>query len=256
MAAATTDQSANDSAAIGGVQKTPVQERAVDNKPTLYGFQTCPFCWKVRSLLNWKGVDYSSVEVDPMTKAEIKWANWKSVPVFVDADGTQVNDSNQILHYVDEQLGGTTRFAREGADAEQDRWMAFSDEVMAKSIVPVVYGSLRSSVAAMKYVTGVERFSRIQALKAKWLGAIVMRMIGRSRAKLFDLPPEENLTAQLDKLSAAFTPDFIGGAQPNGGDFANYGILRSTQGLRGFDLVENHPLAGPWYHRMQELSST
>jgi hypothetical protein len=105
-------------------------------------------------------------------------------------------------------------------------------------------------------VTGVERFSRGQALKAKWLGAIVMRMIGRSRAKLFDLPPEENLTAQLDKLSAAFTPDFLGGAQPNGGDFANYGILRSTQGLRGFDLVENHALAGPWYHRMQELSST
>jgi microsomal prostaglandin-E synthase 2 len=256
MAAANTDQSANDNAACAGVQETRVQERAVDNKPTLYGFQTCPFCWKVRSLLNWKGVDYSPVEVDPMTKAEIKWANWKAVPVFVDADGTQVNDSNQILHYVDEQLGGPPRFAREGADAEQDGWMAFSDEVMAKSIVSVVYGSLRSSIAAMNYVTGVERFSRGQALKAKWLGGIVMRMIGRSRAKLFDLPPEENLTAQLDKLSAAFTPDFLGGAQPNGGDFANYGILRSTQGLRGFDLVENHPLAGPWYHRMQELSST
>ena len=92
-----------------GVQDARVTERVVDNKPTLYGFQTCPFCWKVRSLLNWKGVEYSSVEVDPMTKAEIRWANWKSVPVFVDADGTQVNDSNSILHYVDEKLGGVYR---------------------------------------------------------------------------------------------------------------------------------------------------
>ena len=239
-----------------GVQNSPVTERVVDNKPTLYGFQTCPFCWKVRSLLNWKGVDYSAVEVDPMTKAEIRWSNWKSVPVFVDADGTQVNGSNSILHYVDEKLGGARRFAPEGADEVQDRWMSFSDETLAKSIVAVVYGSYRSSLAAMDYVTRVERFSRWQAFKAKWLGAVVMRLIGRSRAKMFERGPEENLSAQLDLLSGAFNPDFIGDTKPNGGDFANYGILRSIQGLRGFDIVENHPAAGPWYRRMQELSST
>jgi len=233
-----------------------VPERVVDNKPTLYGFQTCPFCWKVRSLLNWKGVEYSSVEVDPVTKAEIRWANWKSVPVFVDADGTQVNDSNSILHYVDEKLGGAARFARNGKNEAQDRWLSFSDQTLAKSIVPVVYGDFRSSLAAMAYVTSVERFSGWQAFKAKWLGAVVMRLVGRSRAKLFDLPPEENLSAQLDLLSGAFSPDFLGGSAPDGADFANYGILRSTQGLRGFDIVEGHPTAGPWYRRMQELSAT
>ncbi len=239
-----------------GVQETRVTERVVDNKPTLYGFETCPFCWKVRSLLNWKGVDYRSVEVDPMTKAEIRWANWKSVPVFVDADGTQVNDSNAILHYVDERLGGPARFARAGENAEQDRWLAFSDQTLAKSIVAVVYGTFRSSLAAMAYVTSVERFSPWQAFKAKWLGAVVMRLIGRSRAKMFDLAPEANLAAQLDLLSGAFSPDFLGGSAPDGADFANYGILRSTQGLRGFDIVESHPAAGPWYRRMQELSAT
>jgi microsomal prostaglandin-E synthase 2 len=245
-----------DTASRVGVQDVPVPERVVDHKPTLYGFQTCPFCWKVRSLLNWKGVDYSSVEVDPVTKAEIRWAGWKSVPVFVDADGTQVNDSNSILHYIDEKLGGAARFARAGENEEQDRWLAFSDQTLAKSIVPVVYGSFRSSLAAMAYVTSVERFSRWQAWKAKWIGAVVMRLIGRSRAKMFDLPPAENLAAQLDRLAGAFRPDFLGGTVPDGGDFANYGILRATQGLRGFDIVAGHPTAGPWYRRMQALSAT
>ncbi|MFQ5512095.1 MAG: glutathione S-transferase N-terminal domain-containing protein [Candidatus Krumholzibacteriia bacterium] len=239
-----------------GAQDTRVPERVVGNKPTLYGFQTCPFCWKVRSLLNWKGVDYSSVEVDPMTKAEIRWADWKSVPVFVDADGTQVNDSNSILHYVDQKLGGAARFARNGEDEKQDLWMSFSDQTLAKSIVPVVYRNLRSSLAAMDYVTSLERFSRWQAFKAKWLGAVVMRLLGLSRARMFELGPEENLTAQLDLVSAALSPDFLGGSSPNGADFANYGILRSTQALRGFDLVARHPAAGPWYRRMQELSAT
>jgi hypothetical protein len=83
-----------------------------------------------------------------------------------------------------------------------------------------------------------------------------MRLIGRSRAKMFDLPPAENLAAQLDRLAGAFRPDFLGGTVPDGGDFANYGILRATQGLRGFDIVAGHPTAGPWYRRMQALSAT
>ena len=89
-----------------GVQPTKVPERSVDNKPTIYAFETCPFCWKVRSLLSWKGIDYRQVEVDPMKKSELKWSEWNAVPVFVDGDGTQVNDSNDILHYINSNYEG------------------------------------------------------------------------------------------------------------------------------------------------------
>ena len=81
-----------------------------------------------------------------------------------------------------------------------------------------------------------------------------MRMVGKSRAKMFDEAPRENLLTQLNSMSSAIDEDFFGGNSPNGADFANYGILRSMQGLNGFDIVEKHTVIWPWYSRMQILS--
>nr|AIF18038.1 microsomal prostaglandin-E synthase 2 (PTGES2) [uncultured marine group II/III euryarchaeote KM3_80_G12] len=249
------EQSIPDSgAAQSGPQADKVAAAVVDQKPTLYCFETCPFCWKVRSLLAWKGVAYSKVEVDPLKKGELGFSDWKAVPVFVDSDGTQVNDSNDILEWINSNHEGATSFPAAGTDAEQERWMEFSNAVLGKSIVPVIYRTFGSSLKALAYVTSVEKFGRWQAWKAKWIGAFVMRMIGRSRAKLWDLPPEANLAHQLDELATGIEGDFLGGDSPDGGDFANYGMLRSMQGLRGFDIVEGHSSIGPWYGRMQSTS--
>jgi hypothetical protein len=56
-------------------------------------------------------------------------------------------------------------------------------------------------------------------------------------------------------MATAIDEDFFGGTTPNGADYANYGILRSMQGLNGFDIVENHQTIWPWYSRMQLHSS-
>ena len=76
----------------GGVQPKKVPEKSIDGKPTIYTYATCPFSLKVKSLLKSRGIDFSNVEVDPMKKTELKWSDWTKVPVFVDADGTHVND--------------------------------------------------------------------------------------------------------------------------------------------------------------------
>ena len=235
----------------GGPQEHKVPGAVVDGRSTLYCFESCPFCWKVRSLLAWKGVGYSKVEVDPMKKAELGFSDWKVVPVFIESDGTQVNDSNDILHWVNSEHEGAARFPAPGEDANQDEWMEFSNEVLGKSIVPVVYRNFAASLRALNYVTEVENFGRWQAWKAKWIGAVVMRMVAKNRAKTWELPPEENLSHQLDTLSTGLSSDFLGGDSPDGGDFANYGILRAMQGLRGFDIIEGHGDIGPWYARMQ-----
>ena len=47
---------------------------------------------------------------------------------------------------------------------------------------------------------------------------------------------------------------FFGEGEPNGADFANFGILRSMQGLNGVDIVERHEVVSSWYARMQEHS--
>ena len=237
---------------IGGVQPDKVPERAIDGKPTIYTYATCPFSLKVKSLLKSRGIEFSNVEVDPMKKTELQWSDWKKVPVFVDIDGTHVNDSNDILHYIDENNGN--KFPRDGEDTEQDKWMNFSNEILGKSIVAVIYKNYRTSLHALDYVTKVDKFSLKDRIVSKWLGAVIMRMIGRSRAKMFDQPPRTNLQTQLDSMSSGIKGGFFGGEDPNGADFANYGILRSMQGLNGFDIVESHGVIWPWYNRMQILS--
>ena len=235
-----------------GVQEDLVPERVVNDLPTIYCFETCPFCFKVKALLGSRGIEYSKVEVDPTFKTQLKWSDWGQVPVFVDADGTQVNDSNYILHYIDSR--DSDSFPRKGEDTEQDRWMDFSNKVLGKSIVAVIYTSYRTSLGALDYVTRVDNFSFGSRLTNKWLGAFIMRMVGKSRAKMFDLPPRENLQFQLDEMSKGIEGDFFGDVEPNGADYANFGIIRSMQGLNGFDIVESHPIVSGWYSRMREHS--
>ena len=139
-------------------------------------------------------------------------------------------------------------------DPEQDLWMDFSNKVLGKSIVAVIYTSYRTSLGALDYVTKVDNFSFGSRLVNKWMGAFIMRMVGRSRAKMFELPPRENLQYQLDEMSNGIKGDFFGEGEPNGADFANFGILRSMQGLNGFDIVEKHEVVSSWYTRMQERS--
>ena len=234
------------------IQDNKVPERVVDGLPTMYCFETCPFCFKVKALLGSRGMEYSQVEVDPTFKTQLKWSEWGKVPVFVDLDGTQVNDSNLILLYIDSNGPGS--FPRMGDDPEQDRWMDFSNSVLGKSIVAVIYTSYRTSVQALDYVTRVDNFSFGSRLINKWLGGLIMRMVGKSRAKMFDLPPRENLQHQLDIMSEGIQGDFFGNEEPNGADFANFGILRSMQGLNGFDIVESHNVVSGWYTRMQQHS--
>ena len=235
-----------------GVQETLVPERVVNGLPTMYCFETCPFCFKVKALLGSRGIAYSKVEVDPTFKTQLKWSDWSQVPVFIDVDGTQVNDSNYILHYIDSK--DSNSFPRKGEDPEQDRWMDFSNEVLGKSIVAVIYTSYRTSLHALDYVTMVDNFSFGSRLINKWLGAFIMRMVGKSRAKMFDLSPRENLQFQLDEMSKGIRGDFFGEQEPNGADFANFGILRSMQGLNGFDIVDAHPIVSDWYSRMSKRS--
>ena len=80
--------------ATSGVQDKIVPERVVDGLPTMYCFETCPFCFKVKALLGSRGIEYSKVEVDPTFKTQLKWSEWSHVPVLLDNDVTQVKDSN------------------------------------------------------------------------------------------------------------------------------------------------------------------
>jgi hypothetical protein len=44
-----------------------------DPSVTLYQYQICPFCNTAKAVLAYANVPYKTVEVNPLTKAELKW---------------------------------------------------------------------------------------------------------------------------------------------------------------------------------------
>ena len=57
---------------------------------TLYQFASCPFCNKVRAFLDYYGMKYTIVEVDPLFKKELKSLEYRKVPIVV-IQGIQVS---------------------------------------------------------------------------------------------------------------------------------------------------------------------
>ncbi|XP_063239524.1 prostaglandin E synthase 2 isoform X2 [Bacillus rossius redtenbacheri] len=75
---------------------------------TLFQYPTCPFCCKVRAFLDYFGLPYDVVEVDPVLRREIGWSRYKKVPILVAQLGSgyqQLNDSSMIISALASLLG-------------------------------------------------------------------------------------------------------------------------------------------------------
>ncbi|KAJ8300533.1 hypothetical protein KUTeg_022052 [Tegillarca granosa] len=84
-------------------------------KLTLFQFQTCPFCCKVRATLDYYGISYDIVEVNSVFKTQIKWSNYRKVPILM-CDGVggpdkflQINDSSVIISLIESYLHDTSQ---------------------------------------------------------------------------------------------------------------------------------------------------
>ncbi len=77
-------------------------------KITLYQFTTCPYCAKVRSYLESKGIEFETVNVeydreDPLRKTLFEKSGIGTVPV-IEVDGKFIGESDKIIAYLDEHL--------------------------------------------------------------------------------------------------------------------------------------------------------
>ncbi|CAH1394761.1 unnamed protein product [Nezara viridula] len=69
-------------------------------KIILFQYTTCPFCCKVRAFLDYYGISYDLVEVDSVFRQQLKWTDYKKVPVVLVKIGDkyiQLNDSSMII---------------------------------------------------------------------------------------------------------------------------------------------------------------
>ena len=73
--------------------------------PTLHLLYSCPFCWKVRGLLEHLDIDVNYVGVNGMRiKKDVSFAgDWGKVPVFTDENGAHHVDSTPLLRLIDDK---------------------------------------------------------------------------------------------------------------------------------------------------------
>jgi len=228
-------------------------------KPKLFQYAVCPFCCKVEALLNYKNVPYEAVEVHPLNKKEIRFSpDYKKVPIYIDSNGKQVNDSTPIMRHIDKEYPEKRVFEQNPvAKEKEDEWLKWSDEVLVKALPPVIYQKFGDAVKAFEYITKVGKFSCFQKFYIKYSGAVAMTMVAKKSAKRQNITePEQHLRETLKDWEKALEGSpFLGGIKPNGADLAVYGILKSISNLPGFSIIEENTKVIDWYHKLDELTN-
>ncbi len=77
-------------------------------KITLYQFETCPFCAKVRAKLEEKGLDYKKVNVpqdrESVLRKEIAEKSGVSTVPVIEIDGKWMGESDAIVNYLEKNF--------------------------------------------------------------------------------------------------------------------------------------------------------
>lgn len=228
---------------------------------TLYQFELCPYCHKVKAGIELKNLPYHRVEVNPLNKKEIKdFADdengRKKVPIVKLGDDVR-RESSAILRWLDEVGEGARPLRADAAVAERaDEIDAWVDADLIQILPTVLYGTWGESIRAAKLTAKTSNFSRWDNMKVSMFGSVVMKMIakrilkrrgeGKSGPELFE--------GQLDKLEEYIgEQQFLCGDAPNLADASVHGALTCVKEFPAFERVRERPKIIAWYDRVDAL---
>uniref|UniRef100_A0A8C1DWW7 Prostaglandin E synthase 2-like n=1 Tax=Cyprinus carpio carpio TaxID=630221 RepID=A0A8C1DWW7_CYPCA len=248
-------------------EKSDAPELGTDLKLTLYQYKTCPFCSKVRAFLDYHGLPYEIVEVNPVMRQEIKWSTYRKVPILM-VNGTLMKAKNDRGKDVIEFGNKYWVMVRDtdadhlypGKDTrkEEIKWRKWADEWLVHLISPNVYRTPTEALASFDYIVREGKFGTFEGFFAKYFGAAAMWIISKrlkNRHHLQDDVRQDLYKAVNDwVLAIGKNKKFMGGDQPNLADLAVFGVLRVMEGLQAFDEMMEHTKVKNWYRRMQKAT--
>ncbi|PWA86536.1 Glutaredoxin [Artemisia annua] len=214
----------------------------------LYQYQACPFCNKVKAFLEYNDIPYKIVEVNPINKKEIKWSDYKKVPI-LKVDGEQMVDSTDIIDKLHQRMhpdSGTE-------DDETKKWRGWVDNHLVHVLSPNIYRSPTEALESFDYITTHGNFSFTERLLAKYSGAAAMYFVSKKLKKRHNITDERKALYEAAEtwVDALKGRQYLGGSEPNLGDLAVFGVLRPIRYLTaGKDMVENTRI-GEWFTRME-----
>ncbi|KAF0984602.1 hypothetical protein FDP41_000501 [Naegleria fowleri] len=225
---------------------------------TLYQYQVCPFCCKVRAFLDYNEIPYKIVEVNPLFKSEIKFSkDYKKVPIVV-VEGllnNQLNDSSRIITHLNDVIDTSGKMNT----TDVVKWRKWVDDTFVHTLAPNIYRSNEEAVEAFEYISEQNGFGWWQKQAVLYGGSFTMYAVAKRLKKKYGIDNEREAIYACGRKWAneALDPSkgpFHGGNEPDLADLAVYGILSSIEGLRTFnDLSKEVPQIGVWYHTMKNV---
>lgn len=208
-----------------------------------------------------------------MTKAELKWSEYKKVPVVLLNGTEQVNDSSRIISRLNAELHGTPStsssswwralppiksMALPGKGAmpadEEATWRRWVDERFVRTITVNIYRTAGETWQTFDYITHNGNFSWLERQTSRVAGAGMMWAISGRLQKKYGIQGDlrQHLYDDANEWVKAVGPSrpFAGGAAPNLADLAVFGVVRSVVGTDTFRDLMLHSDIAPWYDRM------
>ncbi|KAJ4848374.1 hypothetical protein Tsubulata_020441 [Turnera subulata] len=138
--------------------KERLPHELVPKEVVLYQYEACPFCNKVKAFLDYHDIPYKVVEVNPLSKKEIKWSDYKKVPILV-VDGEQLVDSSVIIDEMEKKIAGHSASVHDkSGDDEEQKWRKWVDDHLVHVLSPNIYRTTSEAIESFEYITTNGKF--------------------------------------------------------------------------------------------------
>ncbi len=219
---------------------------------TLYQFQSCPFCSKVRALLNYIDQPFEIIEVSPFGMKELDFTDHKKVPVLKDGDEI-ITESARIIDYVNEH------YAKFPVDEKSKEWTNWIDNKLVHYITPLVHSDFSTSRKNFKHIVPTGQYGWLKTKLVRFAGSVAMPKVAKKLQTKYNIEnPKTEYFNEIDHwVSKGLAGNkFFGGEKPDFVDCSVFGVLSSCQKLGPVDMAKQHnEIFADWYNRCKELIS-
>ncbi|HRJ54618.1 MAG TPA: glutathione S-transferase N-terminal domain-containing protein [Candidatus Thiothrix moscowensis] len=211
---------------------------------TLYQFNSCPFCWKVKAFLNYRKIPYDVVEVTPFGMKELDFTDHKKVPVLKD-DAEIVVESSAIVRYLND------KYVQLLPMPQDEEWQAWVDNTLVHYLPPLIHPNMGKSFQNFGLITAGSKDGAIKRFLVRFAGAIVMPRVANKMKLKHNIqnPAAEFQTALAHWVDNGLAGNaFYGGEQPGLVDTSVFGVLHSAHGMGILEQAATaNPTFGRWY---------
>ncbi|KAJ0678192.1 putative prostaglandin-E synthase [Helianthus annuus] len=142
------------------------------------------------AFLDYYDVPYKVVEVNPLSKKEIKWSDYKKVPILV-VDGEQLQDSSAIIDQLRNKLSPPAKSSSlVDGDDEEKKWRRWVDDHLVHVLSPNIYRNASEALESFDYFTSNGNFSFSEKYTVKYAGAAAMYFVSKKLKKKYNITDE------------------------------------------------------------------